>query len=193
WSRRNPRAAVFRASWARVEKTTFNSLRRAGIRARFRPADAHTLMMRPRNLLEFAAVRGLASILLICLIPLSVFAWGAKGHVIVSQVAIDSAASRLPEFMHSARGQIIFNANDPDRWREEGRTPMNIAQEVDHFLDSEKWGPVSTIPSDRYAFIQGIIERKGDLRMGYLPYAMIENYGRLVNAFRNWRNAKTPV
>jgi len=29
--------------------------------------------------------------------------------------------------------------------------------------------------------------------MGYLPYAMIENYGRLVNYVRNWRNAKTPA
>jgi hypothetical protein len=150
-------------------------------------------IMRPRNLLEFAAVRALAPILLVCLIPLSVFAWGAKGHVIINQAAIDAAASRLPEFMNSARDQIIFNGNDPDRWREEGRTPMNIAQEVDHFFDSEEWGPVSTIPSDRYAFLQKLVERKGNLRMGYLPYAMIENYGRLVNAFRNWRNAKTPA
>ena len=30
-------------------------------------------------------------------------------------------------------------------------------------------------------------------RVGYLPYAILENYGRLVNAFRFWRNARTPV
>jgi hypothetical protein len=70
---------------------------------------------------------------------------------------------------------------------------MNTAQEVDHFFDSEKWGAISSIPPDRYAFMQQLVERKGDLRMGYLPYAIIENYGRLVNAFRNWRNAKTPA
>jgi len=151
-------------------------------------------MMHLRNLLEFAAMRALAPIVLVCLlIPVSVLAWGEKGHVIINQAAIDAAASRLPEFMNSARDQIIFNANEPDRWREEGRTPMNIAQEVDHFFDCEKWGAVPTIPSDRYAFLQQLVERKGDLRMGYLPYAMIENYGRLVNAFRNWRNAKTPA
>jgi hypothetical protein len=147
-------------------------------------------VMRP-NLLEFAAMRPLASILWILLIPVSVAAWGEKGHLMINQVAIDAAASRLPEFMNAAREQIIFNAYEPDRWREEGRTPLNIAQELDHFFDSEKWGPVSTIPADRLDFLQQLVERKGDLRMGYLPYAIIENYGRLVNAFRNWRNAKT--
>src|SRR5207247_1511545 len=69
---------------------------------------------------------------------------------------------------------------------------MNIAQEVDHFFDSEKWGAISTIPSDRYLFLQQLVERKGDLKTGYVPYAIIENYGRLVNAFRFWRSAKTP-
>ena len=29
------------------------------------------------------------------------------------------------------------------------------------------------------------------VKVGYLPYAIIENYGKLVNAFRFWRNAKT--
>lgn len=159
----------------------------------FPDSDHHTLIMNLRNLLEFAAVRTLAAILLPFLIPVSLCAWGEKGHLIINRVAIDAAASRLPEFMNAARDQIIFNGYEPDRWREEGRTAMNIAQEVDHFFNSEKWGPVSSIPSDRYAFLQQLVERKGDLRMGYLPYAMIENYGRLVNAFRNWRNAKTPA
>src|SRR5678816_2308885 len=30
------------------------------------------------------------------------------------------------------------------------------------------------------------------IRVGYLPYAIVEHYGRLVNAFRHWRNATTP-
>jgi hypothetical protein len=29
------------------------------------------------------------------------------------------------------------------------------------------------------------------VKIGYLPYAIIENYGKLVNGFRFWRNAKT--
>ena len=77
-------------------------------------------MMHLRNLLEFAAMRALAPIVLVCLlIPVSVLAWGEKGHVIINQAAIDAAASRLPEFMNSARDQIIFNA-----WAKGGTTSV---------------------------------------------------------------------
>ena len=136
-------------------------------------------------------MRSLAAILLILLVPAALFAWGEKGHLMINLVALDAAASRLPPFMNAAREQVIFNAYEPDRWREEGRTPLNVAQEVDHYLDSEKWGSVLTLPADRYAFLQQLADRKGDLRTGGLAYAIIENYSRLVNAFRNWRNAKT--
>ena len=48
---------------------------------------------------------------------------------------------------------------------------------------------ISTIPNDRYAFMAKLGEKKVDLiKVGYLPYAMMEEYGRLRNAFRNWRN-----
>src|SRR6266568_6978353 len=133
------------------------------------------------------------AILLIVFIPVSVSAWGEKGHLMINQLAMDVAAPKLPEFMNAAREQIIYNGFEPDRWRREEQTPMNKAQEVDHFFDSEKWGAISTIPSDRYLFLQQLVERKGDLRIGYVPYAIIENYGRLVNAFRFWRNAKAPA
>jgi len=94
--------------------------------------------------------------------------------------------------MGAAAVQITYNGYEPDRWREEVGTPLNIAQAPDHFFDSERWGPIATIEPDRYAFMAKLAERKIDLiRVGYLPYAIVENYGRLRNAFRQWRNAKT--
>jgi hypothetical protein len=96
--------------------------------------------------------------------------------------------------MNAARDQIIYNAYEPDRWREEGRTSaMNTAQAADHFFDSEYWGVISTIEPDRYSFMEKVAAKKINLaKIGYLPYAILENYGKLVNAFRFWRNAKTP-
>ena len=139
-------------------------------------------------------MRTLAGIILLFLTPLSAAAWGEKGHLMVNRVAIDAAASKLPEFMNAAREQIIYNAYEPDRWREEGRTSvMNTDQAPDHFFDSELWGNFATIEPDRYAFMEKLTVKKVELvRMGYLPYAIIENYGKLVNAFRFWRKAKTP-
>src|SRR5437868_15143766 len=90
---------------------------------------------------------------LILSVPLSGFAWGEKAHVIINRAAIQAASSKLPEFMNTDRELLIFNGYEPDRWRTEGRSPMNIAQEVDHYFDSERWGSISTLPTDRYAFL----------------------------------------
>ena len=80
----------------------------------------------------------LVAVILLCTVPSGAYAWGEKGHLMINRVAIDAALSKLPEFMNSAREQIIYNAYEPDRWRDEGRTsPMNIAQAADHFFDSE--------------------------------------------------------
>jgi hypothetical protein len=139
-------------------------------------------------------MRSLVVSCLILSLSLSAAAWGEKGHLMVNRVAIEAAASKLPEFMNAAREQIIYNAYEPDRWREEGRnSAMNTAQAADHFFDSEYWGAIPTIEPDRYAFMEKVAAKKVELvKIGYLPYAILENYGKLVNAFRFWRNAKTP-
>jgi hypothetical protein len=136
----------------------------------------------------------LTAILLMLTVPLGAAAWGEKGHVIVNTLAIDAAASRLPAFMNASRNDLIYNSNEPDYWREETNSPMNVAQAPDHFFDSELWGPISTIEPDRYKFMEKVAAKKVELiRVGYLPYAIVEHYGRLVNAFRHWRNATTPA
>ena len=52
----------------------------------------------------------------------------------INQLAIDAAGPYLPEFMNASRTQLIYDAYEPDRWREETHSPMNIAQAPDHFL-----------------------------------------------------------
>jgi len=139
-------------------------------------------------------MRSLVASLLLLTLPATAGAWGEKGHLMINRLAIDAASSKLPEFMNSAREQVIYNGYEPDRWREEGRTwAMNTAQAVDHFFDSEYWGAISTIEPDRYSFMEKVAAKKVELvKIGYLPYAILENYEKLVNAFRFWRNAKTP-
>ena len=129
---------------------------------------------------------------LLLTLPVTGAAWGEKGHLMVNRLAIDVAASKLPEFMAASRDQLIYNGFEPDRWREESQSPMNIAQAPDHFFDSEYWGPIPTIEPDRYQFMQKVAAKSiGLVRIGYLPYSIVENYGRVVNAFRHWRNAKS--
>ena len=132
------------------------------------------------------------SVLSILLIVSTALAWGPKGHFMVNRLAMDASAAKLPPFMKAAANDVVYNALEPDRWREEAGRAMNIAQAPDHFFDSEYWGAVSTIPANRYEFMSKISGKKVDLiRVGYLPYAILEGHARLRNAFRNWRNAKT--
>jgi hypothetical protein len=139
-------------------------------------------------------MRLFAACFLLLFITVSAAAWGDKGHLMINRLAIEAASPKLPEFMNAARDQLIYNAFEPDRWREEGRaSAMNTAQAADHFFDSEYWGTISTLEPDRYAFMEKVAGKKVELvKIGYLPYAILENYGKLVNAFRFWRNAKTP-
>lgn len=139
-------------------------------------------------------MRSVTAGLLLLLLPFPAHAWGEKGHLMINELAIGAAASRLPEFMNASRAQLIYNAFEPDRWREEWQSPMNTTQAADHFFDSEYWGSIATLETDRYAFMEKVAAKKIELvKIGYVPYAIIENYGRLVNAFRLWRNAKTPA
>ena len=139
-------------------------------------------------------MRSAVAILLLLSIPLSASAWGEKGHLMINRLAVEAASAKLPEFIGISREHIVYNGPEPDRWRDEGRTsPMNVVQAPDHFFDSELWGPISTIEPNRYAFMEKVSAKRIELaKIGYLPYAMLENYGKLVNAFRFWRNAKTP-
>jgi hypothetical protein len=139
-------------------------------------------------------MRFVAATLLLFLFPAKSSAWGEKGHVIVNTLAVEVTASKLPQFMNAARNELVYNGHEPDRWREETNTPMNIAQAPDHIFNSELWGPIETIEADRYKFMEKVAAKKVSLaRIGYLPYAIVENYGRLVNAFRRWRAATTPT
>jgi hypothetical protein len=132
----------------------------------------------------------LAVLVLVCS---SALGWGEKGHLMVNRLAVETAGSDLPEFMRAGAAQIIYDGFEPDRWREEAGSPMNDAQAPDHFFDSELWGEIATIAPTRYEFMAKLVEKKTDLaKVGYLPYAIVENHGRLRNAFRRYRNAKTP-
>jgi hypothetical protein len=137
-------------------------------------------------------MRTLLACFLILTFPGFLAAWGEKAHLMINRLAIDRVAPQLPEFMKSGRATIIYNGYEPDRWREEANSPMQIAEAPEHFLNTELWGSILTLEPDRYGFMNNLVRRKIDLRnVGYLPYAVLENYGRLKNAFRQTRKAAT--
>ena len=57
-------------------------------------------------------MRLLIAALLILSIPITSSAWGEKGHILVNTLAIDAAASKLPEFMKAARNDLAAVQTD---------------------------------------------------------------------------------
>lgn len=136
-------------------------------------------------------MRTATTLLLFAALSLNVLAWGLKGHQMVNRGAVDASQDKLPRFFLTGSNQLIYNAFEPDRWKEEGPTPLNKALSPDHFLDLELWGTIDSLPLDRFQFMEALKKKNLELeRVGYLPYAILEYQGRLTNAFRRWRNAK---
>ncbi|HJQ83994.1 MAG TPA: hypothetical protein VKA21_07965, partial [Candidatus Binatia bacterium] len=116
--------------------------------------------------------------------------WGAPGHAIVARAAL-AASADLPAWFREARPALAELAGAPDRWREVDQTvPALAARRPDHFFDLDVWG-MERLPPDRWSYV----ERAGRRRLapagiGFLPYAITEEYGVLLSAFRDARDGR---
>ena len=132
-------------------------------------------------------VRGRCPLAILFVLTLSRAAagWGPEGHVIVTRTAL-AASDELPRWFREAGDALAELSNAPDRWREEEkRAPALAARGPDHFFDLDVWG-TEALPPDRWAYV----ERAGRRRLhptavGFLPFAIGEEYGMLLSAFRD--------
>jgi hypothetical protein len=114
-------------------------------------------------------------------------AWGPVGHALVTRAAL-AAGDQLPAWFRDEGDALAELANAPDRWRAEvDATPALAAREPDHFFDLDEWG-AERLPGERWAFVHRA-ERRGLVpeKVGFLPFALLEEYGVLVSAFRDAR------
>ncbi|MFZ2491028.1 MAG: hypothetical protein WA208_06060 [Thermoanaerobaculia bacterium] len=121
------------------------------------------------------------------------FAWGEKGHYIVSEAATLSLPTDMPHFFYRSFPDLIWLGVDPDRWRGGGDSLEAAGQ--NHFLDYEYVAGLE-LPESRYDFI-ALMESSGRLRRkgirndetGFLPWAIAEESQKLTVQFRLWRRS----
>ena len=140
-----------------------------------------------------------APILLIVLfLANSAFPWGNEGHMMINRVAAEKLPPDVPAFLRNAEEQLAYLGPEPDRWREKSELALKLSQEPDHFIDLELVEGM-TLPPDRYSFYS-VLEAKREQtpeqaptllpdKVGLQPYIVMEIYGRLVVAFREYRHA----
>jgi hypothetical protein len=145
----------------------------------------------------------------VLLFAVPAFAWDYEGHRAVNQLAIASLPNDFPPFVKTpeARERIAFLAGEPDRWRNLSATdfPLKHVNAPDHFIDFEDVEAAGLAPNDLTEFRQvfaaqlALGEAKHPDRfptidpeknkdhtrelVGFLPWAIIENFGKLKSAF----------
>ncbi|MCB9846800.1 MAG: hypothetical protein H6814_00150 [Phycisphaeraceae bacterium] len=140
-------------------------------------------------------------------------AWGGVGHIAITELALDAAAYEMPEWVNNAlfRQRVDFMCNEPDRRRGVELVCLDHENNPEHYIDVEQLADfdltLGTLPVLRYDYVLAMSEamhreperfeqdapdEAGISWMpGTLPYAMAEDYAKLVAAFRMCRILET--
>src|ERR1700674_820589 len=127
------------------------------------------------------------------------FGWGNEGHVYVNRVAAEKIPAEMPRFLRHAVAELAYLGPEPDRWRSPSEYALKNAQEPDHFIDLERVAWLDPLPQGRYEFYRKLYEKRAATadhlddylpeRVGLQPYIVMEIYGRLKAAFREYRQS----
>src|SRR6266496_818016 len=128
------------------------------------------------------------------------WSWGNEGHTYVNRVAAEKLPQDVPAFLRAALAELAYLGPEPDRWREESDPALKSAQEPDHYIDLERIEWLDRLPEGRYEFYRKLYERRAQTkdnpddylpeRVGLQPYIVMEVFGRLKNAFREYRQLR---
>ncbi len=143
-------------------------------------------------------VRFFCCFLVFALVATSAWPWGNDGHSAINRVAAEKLPSDVPSFLRNAADQLAYIGPEPDRWREKTELALKLSQEPDHFIDLERVEGM-TLPPDRYSYYRALYEKREATpgrpdyllpeKVGLQPYIVMEVYGRLIVAFREYRHA----
>lgn len=139
-------------------------------------------------------------------------AWDAAGHRMITRLALEGMGKKLgidaPSWLLAAESvaMVADQAVTPDRWRGDKTPQLTHLNNPDHYLDIEQLSEfgltIRTMPPLRHEFVRvmGVArekpgfpgkpanERLDPTRVqeypGFLPHATLENYGKIVSAFR---------
>ena len=140
-------------------------------------------------------------LLLVFVVPQqAVWGWGSEGHMYVNRVAAEKLPQDVPAFLRSAVAEVAYLGPEPDRWRDDSNPALKSAQEPDHYIDLERIAWLDPLPEGRYEFYQKLYEKRAltkdnpddylPERVGLQPYIVMEIFGRLKVAFREYRHLR---
>jgi hypothetical protein len=107
--------------------------------------------------------------------------WGSKGHALGSRAAAESLPQGTSDVLSKHVDALVYDGDEPDRWRSRAAPELDRAQAPDHYIDLECWGDPDTLPPDRWAFFKALVasDVKSKFQVepelvGFAPYRVIE-------------------
>ncbi len=173
-----------------------------------RPTELH-----PMNRIRSGWPLG-AACLAVVLAAAPAFGWGARGHRLVTQLALDGLAPDMPSWLHDPEvaARIAEQSNEPDRWRGTHRPAIAHDANTGHYIDAEdleQFGlTLKALPRLRDDYVAAIVRARiehpdtvkpyDDAKdpdhtkefPGFLPYAMDEHFAKLQASFNTYRAAE---
>ena len=144
-----------------------------------------------------AVALSLAAILAATSLTAPAFAWGARGHELISGAAIAGLSKDVPAFLRTkaSHDQIVMLGREPDRWRGAGKT-HDWERDPGHYINLDDAGlaaglfALDDLPPGRSDF-DAAYRLKGvkPPAPGYLPYAIIDGWQQVVKDFAYWRTS----
>ncbi len=122
-------------------------------------------------------------------------AWGATGHRIIGELAIETLPDNLPAFVRApgVAADVGELAREPDRWRGAGKVHDNM-RDPGHFVDIDDQGRILGGPllgalpptkTDYDAMLRAL--GTDSAKAGYLPYNIVDGWQQLAKDFAYWR------
>jgi hypothetical protein len=114
--------------------------------------------------------------------------WWVKGHESITAAAATRLPDAMPAFFRNGGTALAHAAGDPDRWKNRDCAALRRSVEADHYLDLEDLAGGELPRTNRFDGIEMIRKLgKDPVKVGMLPYAVLENYERLACAFADHR------
>lgn len=152
-----------------------------------------------------------AACLLVIVAASPAFGWGARGHRIVTQLAMDGLSSDMPAWLHEPAvvTRIAEQSNEPDRWRGTHRPAIAHDANMGHYIDVEDLSQfglkLENVPRLKDDFVAAIVRARiehpetagvyDDSKdpnhtkefPGFLPWAMDAEFAKLQASFNTLR------
>ena len=117
-----------------------------------------------------------------------VHAWWAGGHKACTLAAVRMLPESVPAFFRGAASDLAEMSAEPDNWKSPTAPHLKLSEQPEHYIDLE-FLEGKPLPETRYDLVRLYSDlRVNPVKGGFLPYAIVEGYERLMLAFRDYRN-----